>query len=311
MYFMDRILETASDLIGVSLSQVNGMIAVLMAIIAIVGLFNCFFGYKIMRVLFAVAGLGIGGVGGLAIGFLSNMSFWMVILLGVLFGVLGALLLFHVYKLGVFCMNGGLAFMILVLLLGAHRIGEFILCAAFACIAGIVSVLLVRVWTILSTGICGGLVAGIALGMIFGNAAAGIVLAAVLAVLGILYQFKSTAKNTSDRESAKSDAASDSVASDSAAAAPVLPAPVNTVEEIIEAEVLPVAENDTVIEANADAADDAVLVTADADKRENAFCRIAGCIGNFICKLICGIVYFVTIGTALGKQMINQLRGDA
>ena len=187
------ILDIVSELHNAISHGVNGAMAIVFAIVAVAGLFQCFFGYKMMRVCFAICGFGIGAVGaGLAVG-LSVSEAAPAIIAALIGGILGALLLFHVYRLGVFVMNFALV-AVLVLLFGGASDESLILGVIAGVISGIVAAIMVRVWTILSTGASGGMCAGLAIGSIINVPYIGAVLGFALAVGGIIFQFKTTRK---------------------------------------------------------------------------------------------------------------------
>ncbi len=187
------ILDIVSELHNAISHGVNGAMAIVFAIVAVAGLFQCFFGYKMMRVCFAICGFGIGAVGaGLAVG-LSVSEAAPAIIAALIGGILGALLLFHVYRLGVFVMNFALV-AVLVLLFGGASDESLILGVIAGVISGIVAAIMVRVWTILSTGASGGMCAGLAIGSIINVPYIGAVLGFALAIGGIIFQFKTTRK---------------------------------------------------------------------------------------------------------------------
>ena len=187
------ILDIVSELHNAISHGVNGAMAIVFAIVAVAGLFQCFFGYKMMRVCFAICGFGIGAVGaGLAVG-LSVSEAAPAIIAALIGGILGALLLFHVYRLGVFVMNFALV-AVLVLLFGGASDESLVLGVIAGAISGIVAAIMVRVWTILSTGAAGGMVSGLAIGSIINVPYIGAVLGFALAIGGIIFQFKTTRK---------------------------------------------------------------------------------------------------------------------
>ncbi|MDO4269368.1 MAG: WG repeat-containing protein [Eubacteriales bacterium] len=194
---MSEMLSAYNSAAGAVGHAVGGILSVLLAFAALLGLLYCFFGFKLMRLWFAVCGFFAGA----AIGFFA-MSFAFHaesagphILAALAGGVLGAILLYRVYLLGVFLLNGLLSFLVFVLLLG-YETAPLVIAGVCAVICGVLAVKFVRVWTILSTGVSGGLAAGCALAALLGVSSPGLalLLGAVIAVLGILFQWKTTGK---------------------------------------------------------------------------------------------------------------------
>lgn len=193
---MNELVNIISRMQELYYSGLNGAMAILFAVVAVVGLVQCFFGYKLMRVCFAFCGFVIGALGaGIGAGLAAdNMA--VVIIAALVGGVLGALLLFHVYRLGVFFMNFTLV-TVFVFLAGNARYASLIAGVIAGIVIGVVAAIMVRVCTILSTGCAGGVVAGVAIGGIFHVSAIGLVLGVVLTIVGIVFQFKTTKKNKS------------------------------------------------------------------------------------------------------------------
>lgn len=193
---MNELVNIISNMQQIYYTGLNGAMAILFAVVAVVGLVQCFFGYKLMRVCFTIGGFAIGALGagvgaGLAV---DNMA--VVIIAALIGGVLGALLLFHVYRLGVFFLNFALV-TVIVFLAGSASYGSLIAGVISGIVIGVVAAIMVRVCTILSTGCAGGVVAGVAIGGIFHVSAIGLVLGVVLTIVGIVFQFKTTKKNKS------------------------------------------------------------------------------------------------------------------
>jgi len=172
-------------------SGVDGVMAIVFAIVAIAGLFQCFFGYKMMRACFAICGFGIGALGGLIGVGLSVSEAAPAILAALVCGIILALLLFHIYRLGVFVTNFALV-AILVLLFGGASNESLAIAIIAGFISGIIAAIMVRVWTILSTGSAGGLMAGLAIGSILHISYVGAIIGFALAIVGIIFQFKTT-----------------------------------------------------------------------------------------------------------------------
>lgn len=161
---------------------------------------QCFLGYRLFRILTAIVGFVVGGAIGGVLGYLLMQEVG-AILVGLLIGLLGGFLAFKLYKLGVFVMCFGAGAVIggaLGLMAGG---GSMVF--AFAGIAGIalgvLGVILTKPIIIISTAAGGGMGAGMMLGIAIGhNTALGLIFGIVLAIAGILVQFrleKKPAKN--------------------------------------------------------------------------------------------------------------------
>lgn len=190
---LGNIINMVSDIHGFISNGVSGIMAIVFALVAVAGLFQCFFGYKLMRACFAICGFGIGALGGLVGVGLAVESAAPAIIAALVLGVLGALLLFHVYRLGVFVMNFALV-ALLVLLFGNASNESLVLAVVAGLISGIVAAIMVRIWTILSTGIAGGMAAGLAIGSIISVPYLGAILGFAFAIGGTIFQFKTTGK---------------------------------------------------------------------------------------------------------------------
>lgn len=191
-------LDVLSYLVETMNSFANGVGSVILAIIAIVALIPCFFGFKIMKMFFAFWGFLLGAAIGGAVSALAfgGDMIGAIVVGAVLIGILGAFLLYKMYLVGVFLTDTTLSFLLFAALLGFEDVG-FIIAGVLAIIVGILAVKFVRVWTIILTGAFGGEIAGSAISAMFGLTLPGfhILFGMIIAVLGILYQFKSTKKD--------------------------------------------------------------------------------------------------------------------
>lgn len=172
----------------------NAVMTVVFAAMVIMGLIECFFGYKVMRWMFAIAGFFLGAAIGIVAAYFLPFSSEAatVALIGVC-GLLGAFLLFRMYLVGVFLTNFTLSFLVFALLLRADSVSLLTVALIGALLIGVIAVKFVRVLTILSTGVSGGMMAGRALLALVGMGGFPALLAGlVLTVLGIWYQWKTT-----------------------------------------------------------------------------------------------------------------------
>ncbi len=72
------------------------------------GFIICFFGYRLLRLTLGLAGFGVGLAGGVLIaGLIPGASQLLTVILGIVFGILGAILATALYKFGVFLLGAG------------------------------------------------------------------------------------------------------------------------------------------------------------------------------------------------------------
>lgn len=178
-----------------SFNHLASAIVALMCVPALIyGILECFFGYKIMKILFAIQGFLLGFLVGAGVVYLLQLrTAGPSVLCSLIFAILGAMLLYKFYLIGVFLSNATMVFLI-GLLIGGTDESNLIAWAIIGVIVGVLAVKFVRIWVIAVTGIVGGLSAGTALmGLLevykIGPA---LLVGIVLAVLGILYQWKTT-----------------------------------------------------------------------------------------------------------------------
>ena len=178
-----------------SFNHLASAIVALMCVPALIyGILECFFGYKIMKILFAIQGFFLGFLVGAGFAYLMGLnSVGPIVLCCLVFAILGAMLLYKFYLIGVFLSNATMVFLI-GLLIGGTGESNMIAWGLIGVIIGVLAVKFVRIWVIAVTGIVGGLSAGTALMGLLEVYKTGPALLAgiVLAVLGILYQWKTT-----------------------------------------------------------------------------------------------------------------------
>lgn len=193
--FLDSMLNSLNFL-----SDVTGMFSPLVKTIAAISLFIgiafCLWGYKIIRVLFAICGIFLGGgAGALLCIYALKIANWSWI--GAIIGaILGAILLFKLYQLGVF---------LLALSIGACIAGIFTgftqdslpIYLLIGVILGVLAVIWIRFAIIISTSLSGGSTAASGLAVLVGLSSNIIVLLISLAltIIGIIYQLKHTDKS--------------------------------------------------------------------------------------------------------------------
>lgn len=184
---MMRVYHMMND---IGYTAVSTATSVLAAFTAIISLMICFFGYKMFKLMVAIVGCIAGFIGGAILGLaLGAEGFALVTALA------GAILLtflaFKLYKIGVFLYCGFLPGVLFALLIDPV-VGIF----AFL-IFGVLGVILTRPYIIGVTSISSGFIAGNSILIVFNisNPGASILVGALIAVLGFMYQWKTTAGN--------------------------------------------------------------------------------------------------------------------
>jgi rubrerythrin len=204
--FLMRILEILTGTTVYSDVR-QGVMSVIAAFIAIIALVNCFFGFKLLKLWLAFCGFLAGCVVALIliaiiVEFTGLHPAGGAVLFILVCAVIGAIVAYKVYKIGLFIMGGGAAMLFclictIVLLFPEYDDDAIIVAAVMSVImfiiVGILTVKLARLYVILSTGIVGGLVAGNAVLTVFNVSGRGpaFLLGGVFAILGIMYQFHS------------------------------------------------------------------------------------------------------------------------
>lgn len=103
----------------------------------VIGLIECFFGYRILRFLLGVLGFIAGAVVAGSLGYeLSNGSELISIISGIAGGVIGAFIMYTLYVVGVFAIGAALGFMIASYVFGIMNTGPVTLMLAAAAAAG-------------------------------------------------------------------------------------------------------------------------------------------------------------------------------
>lgn len=184
--------------------MVNIILSIVLIIQSLSAIVNCYFGYRIFRIMLAIQGFLTGAAVGALIGILTGDSAGIIVIIALLIGAIGGLISWFLYKVGVFfyCLTYGfLVGLILLLLIGtpmnAVLTGGFII-ALIAAILGVIFAkhIIIFVTAISSAIVLGQVFSGLMMVLYFKGL--DIILAAIFAVTGILCQFhlekKSAAK---------------------------------------------------------------------------------------------------------------------
>ena len=133
-------------------------------VVAVLGLLNCFLGYKLLRLWVTVVGLAVGGIGGLLAGyrFLHADPIVSVIIAGVAALILAGLA-FYIYKAGIFLLCAGVGLAICIYVIHPRSSVVFFICLLVSVGIGALGVVFVKPIVIVTTSIQGGLAAGAAI----------------------------------------------------------------------------------------------------------------------------------------------------
>ena len=201
------------DSINMIMETMGAVASVVAALVAVVGLIECFFGFKLMKLSFAICGFAGGAaIGGVASGLILSEPAPCAII-ALVCGLIGALIIYKLYILGIFISNTLLSGVFIFAVLGiAGDMGAGAIGAALigGVIIGIISCKFVRIWTIITTSLGGGMLAGqsIAVALQISSGIVGTLLGIVIAVLGVLFQLKTTkAKNATENNIAEQQTA--------------------------------------------------------------------------------------------------------
>lgn len=135
------------------------------AVLAIaLGVFVCFFGYRLLRVTLGVAGFAVGaGAAWFFASGIAGIAPLVLVIAVVAAGALGAVLAVLVYKAGVFLLGAGIGTMLaLFAFAGSGGSAGWLVTAAVAVVFGVVTILLERAMVTVLTALAGAW--GVALG---------------------------------------------------------------------------------------------------------------------------------------------------
>lgn len=206
-------LETIANFLN-QLSKVESAVnTTISAFMAILALAVCFFGYRLIKVWVSIIGFIVGWILSFPLCSLiiaqvhnGNMLFVsvfrpLIVFVMIGLGMLGGFLAFKIYKVGVFILSGFIPALLVMLFVGGDN-GGILLSFIVFIVLGIIGVLLTRPYLIGMTSIGYGLIAGQAVLATFrvDNVGASILVGAVIATLGFIYQWKTTKPQGAVRE---------------------------------------------------------------------------------------------------------------
>lgn len=148
-----ELLRELVDAVGGLPSVLHG---VSLGVGILVGLVQCFWGYRLFRIVIGIVGFAIGAVLGWALGLSFIGEQWGAILGAILGGVIGAALLSALYFLGVFVMGGLLGAMLGASVMGVLGLDQIpLVLLILGIIGGIIALIFQRAMIILATAFSG------------------------------------------------------------------------------------------------------------------------------------------------------------
>lgn len=202
-----KAINNLSEIVNAFKTVGNTASSIGYAILAIVAMANCFFGYKLLKLWCTVNGGIVGLIVGIIIGNYLNITkpvYWsqtfmisVLLLLVVIFTYIG----FKVYKIGIFFTTSIPPLVILLILTKEALVA--IICAI---VIGIIAVCISRFVIIIYYAVSYGMLAGVYIVQTFSSTNIGISLfvGAIVSALGIMYQWKTTSIKE-DKETEKTN----------------------------------------------------------------------------------------------------------
>ena len=157
-------------------------------------LLNCFFGYKIKKVMITIGGVIKGAIIGAILGVILAASTDIPVgatvgIAAILIAILGGFLAFKLYKFGIFMLYwflGTLVFLVVFIVMGMFEMSFIAIIPGL--VVGILAVVLNKPYLIITTAIAGGMGAGYLIGILT-NTVVGFLLGIALSVGGAIVQF--------------------------------------------------------------------------------------------------------------------------
>lgn len=189
-----ELLNSMTD-IGIRIigsDTVSRFMTVIFGALLIFGIMNCILGYRLMRFWMMLGGFFVGA----ALAFVSvytmgteTKSTYMIAVL--VTGIIFAVIAFLIYKAGVFILAAGIGWTLSIYFIHPTSSAVFFACILIGIALGSLAVKYCREVIIVTTSLCGGVMAGVSLAKIgsLADFPYGFGLSAGFAVLGMLIQF--------------------------------------------------------------------------------------------------------------------------
>ena len=182
-------------------TSIDNAFSVLYAFFVIFGALECFFGYKLFRIMTAIVGFLVGGLIGamvcaILVGEPAGAFFGFLV-----FGALGSWLSFKLYKLAIFVLCfllGGILGLGLGLMSGDMEAAPLLI-VLLGILLGVLGVVLTKPVIIISSALGGGISIGASLDAFLGGDGVGVYIGLLIGVLGIFLQFWMDQENATGR----------------------------------------------------------------------------------------------------------------
>lgn len=176
-------LQSSSSGVSEIINQFSGVMA---AVVFIIGIIQCYFGFKLFKVWLAIGGFIVGAIVGVFIGGVAFNSGGAAIIFGFILAVILAYLAVKIYFLGIFILGGSCGFIIAMILSNSTPLS-----VVFGIIIGIIAAYFTKIAIIASTSISGGLSAGVALKQLLnGQESLSVIFVALFVITGLYVQYK-------------------------------------------------------------------------------------------------------------------------
>lgn len=171
---------------------INRFMMAIFAVILVLGILNCVFGYRLLRFWMMIGGFFVGG--GLALIIVHTMGIHgksTMLIAALVTGFVFAVIAFLIYKAGVFILAAGIGWALSIYFLHPTSSASFFACILIGVALGSMAVKYCREVLIVATSLIGGVMSGVSLAKL-GNLADipyGLGMSVGFAVLGMLIQF--------------------------------------------------------------------------------------------------------------------------
>lgn len=165
----------------------------------VIGVLNCFFGYKIFRIVCAINGFLVGAIPGAIIGLFAGFidgkaSGEAIVIFALIGGIIGAVLAYAVQLIAVFfsCFGTGVLIGAILMILSKNYSGIFQSAMIWGLLFGVLGVLLAKTMVILQTTIIGTLQIGMGFFMFTHSGLSAGAAIILFFVLGLVVQFRNS-----------------------------------------------------------------------------------------------------------------------
>jgi hypothetical protein len=206
---MEVLLRLSEVLSRLHTIQLHSMILYgAMGILAFFGLLNCLLGYRLLRFWMMLGGFALGAVAGyFAANTFGVEDTTYLAVAAIVCGVLTAIITFLIFKIGIFAIGAAIGLIVSIYVLHPTSSSVFFVCILVGVGLGTLTAKFSREVIIVSTGVLGGAMSGVAVAKLAGLAEFpyGVGMSIGFAVLGILVQFATNKPAAADDEDDEDD----------------------------------------------------------------------------------------------------------